>query len=126
MFIIILIFKYFLIIHLLWWIMKRYDEIDFIKEPILEILHSSHYPKTVRNIERILEFQGLIDREENWKYRKIIGRWLMTQKDIIKIRQDNTQNAYVYIFKENAIKYFPEIIEEKILVNNKRVGMDDE
>ena len=87
--------------------------IDFLKKPILEVLQSSHYPKSVRSIEWKLQLKGLITQEENEEYRVVIGIWLMRQKNILHIRQKNTQKAHVYILKDNARRYYPELLKDE-------------
>lgn len=100
--------------------MKSPYNIDFLKKPILEVLQSSHYPKSVRSIEWKLQLKGLITQEENEKYRVVLGIWLMSQKNIIAVRQKNSQKAHVYILKENARRYYPELlVDEEEYLNNK-------
>ena len=90
---------------------KATKEIEYLKGPIMKILKSSHYPKSVKYIENRLLIEGILAWEERGLYRVVIGKWLMEQKNIIARLPDNSQKGHVYMLKGNARKYWPEILE---------------
>ena len=91
---------------------KATKDIEYLKGPIMKILKSSHYPKSVKYIENRLLIEGILAWEERGLYRVVIGKWLMEQKNIIA-HHKNSSDVHVYMLKGNARKYWPEFLEDE-------------
>lgn len=91
--------------------MKSNKNIEPLKLPIMQILESAHYPKSVKNIESTLINEGLIGGDERGEYRVVIGKWLHRQENIIAHTQANTTKRKVYMLNNNAKRFNPQFLE---------------
>ncbi len=90
--------------------MRTNMDLDHLTGPVIEILRSCHYPKSVKYLVRRLEMQGLIPSADKHRYSIALSHWLNGQEGIIGYHK-NSNPILSYILADHAMKYCPEILE---------------
>lgn len=89
--------------------MRTNMDINPLIPPVMEILRTCHYPKSVKYLVRRLEMKGLVPSGEKHRYSIALSHWLNGQDEIIGYHK-NSNPVLSYMLKDHALKYCPEIL----------------